>query len=200
MKQQQLEHQNNLNNSKIKTTILIILLFLGGIISLFTSCENGIEKVKLMSEERNFPDQSMTNAEIHHTTNGRLKVKITAAEINRYISVDEPHTIFPKGLDVLFYDSTMNVESRISANYAIYHESDKKWEARNDVVTINNEGDTLNTEYLVWDQNKEIIHTDQYVRITTPDGIIQGKGFESSQDFSNWRIKETTGTIEVNNE
>lgn len=171
-----------------------------GIIGFFASCEDGIEKVRLMSEEKNFPDQSMTNAEINHTTNGRLQVKITAAEIKRYMRVDEPHTIFPEGLHVLFYDSTMAVESSISANYAIYHESDKMWEARNDVVTINNEGDTLNTEYLVWDQNKENIHTDRYVRITTPDGIIHGKGFESNQDFSNWRIKETTGTIEVDNE
>jgi LPS export ABC transporter protein LptC len=198
MKLQLSGHQNNwLLRLNIKNTIIPLI---GGIIVFLSACEGDIEKVKLMSREKNFPDQSMTNAEIIHTTNGRLKVKITSPEINRYTSVEEPHTIFPQGLHVQFYDSTLTVESVISANYAIYHESSDLWEAKNDVVTINNEGDTLNTEYLIWNQNEEVIYTDRYVRITTKDGIIHGKGFEANQDFTNWRIKETTGSIEVNNE
>ncbi|MGM0530073.1 MAG: LPS export ABC transporter periplasmic protein LptC [Bacteroidota bacterium] len=199
MKQQQLELliKNIYNLHKIKNTIIPLIF---GIIVFFSACEEDIEKVKLMRQEDIFPDQSMTNAAIKHTTNGRLKVKVTSPEINRYSSVEEPHTIFPHGLNVRFYDSTQTVESRITANYAIYHENDDRWEAKNNVVTINSEGDTLNTEYLIWDQNKEIIHTDRYVRITTKDGIIQGKGFEANQNFTNWSIKKTTGTIEVEDE
>ncbi|MBS3807594.1 MAG: LPS export ABC transporter periplasmic protein LptC [Bacteroidales bacterium] len=180
--------------------LTIIIPLVGGIIVLSGGCDSKIERVKLFSEEVNFPDQSMTDAEIIHSNHGQVKVRVTAPEINRYTSVEEPHTIFPQGLTVLFYDSTMTVESRISANYAIYHEPDELWEAKNDVVAINNQGDTLNTEYLVWRQDKEIIYTDRYVRITTREGIIHGKGFEANQDFTDYEIKETTGTIEVEDE
>lgn len=180
--------------------ITIIIPLVGGIIILSGGCDNKLERVKLFNQEEHFPDQSMTNAEIIHSNNGMVKVRVTAPEINRFTTVEEPHTIFPHGLTVLFYDSTLTVDSKISANYAIYHEPDELWEASNDVVAINSQGDTLNTEYLVWRQDKGIIYTDRYVRITTKEGIIHGKGFEANQDFTDYEIKETTGTIEVEDE
>ena len=199
MKPQPFVHLNNIWPHIRLFTIIIPLV--GGIIILSGGCDSKIERVKLLSQEEvNFPDQSMTDAEILHSVKGRVEVKVTAPQIDRYTSVEEPHTIFPQGLTVLFYDSTMTVGSKISANYAIYHEPDELWEAKNDVVAINNQGDTLNTEYLVWRQDKGIIYTDRYVRITTTEGIIHGKGFEANQDFTDYEIKETTGTIEVEDE
>jgi LPS export ABC transporter protein LptC len=194
MKQQQLEH---LNRFIYKIKNAIVLLSLSGIIAFCYSCDNDLEKVNLLAEKTNFPDQSMTDATILHTKNGRVTVKVTSPKINRFTTVKEPHTIFPDGLHVEQYDSTGAKTSEISANYAIYHENDKLWEAENDVVAINNEGDTLNTEYLIWNEMEEIIYTDRYVRIKTAEGIIHGKGFEANQNFTNWQIKETTGTLEV---
>jgi LPS export ABC transporter protein LptC len=195
MKQLQLEHQNKLIY-QLKNAI--ILLVLGGIIAFSYSCDSDIEKVNFPSEKTNFPDQSMTDATILHTKKGRVTLKVTSPKINRFTTVKEPHTIFPDGLHVEQYDSTGAKTSEISANYAIYHENDKLWEAENNVVAINNEGDTLNTEYLIWNEKEELIYTDRYVRIKTEEGIIHGKGFEANQNFTNWEIKETTGTLEVN--
>ena len=194
MKLQQLEHLNNILSKKIKT---IIPFLISGIMVFIFSCNNDIEKVNLLSEKTKFPDHSMTNAKITHTKHGQVTVKITAPKIERFKTVEEPHTIFPDGLHVRQFDSTGTKTSEISANYAIYHESDKLWEAENDVVAINDEGDTLNTEYLIWNEAEELIYTDRYVRIKTADGIIHGKGMEANQDFTNWKIKETSGTIEV---
>jgi LPS export ABC transporter protein LptC len=174
-----------------------IISLICGIIVLFASCKSDIEKVNLLEENKNYPDQSLEDAEIIYNKNGQVDVILTARKINRYTTVDEPHTIFPDGLVARFYDSTQTMESKFSANYAIYHESDELLEAKNNVVAINNKGDTLNTEYLIWYQEEEVIYTDRYVRITTPTGIIHGKGFESNQNFTNWEIKETSGTIQV---
>ena len=44
------------------------------------------------------------------------------------------------------------------------------------------------------------MYSDRYVRITNKDGIMHGKGFEADQDLSNWKIKQTSGVIEVDNE
>ena len=197
MKRQQSEpHKTFLN--KLKNAI--IPLIASGIIVFNFACNNDIEKVKLLSEETNFPDHSMTDAIITHTKNGQVTIKITSPKINRYTTAEEPHTIFPDGLLVKQFDSTQTKTSQISANYAIYHEESELWEAKNDVVAINNEGDTLNTEFLVWNEAEGLIYTDRYVRIKTAEGIIHGKGFEANQDFSNWTIKETTGTLEVKDE
>jgi hypothetical protein len=70
-------------------------------------------------------------------------------------------------------------------------------EARNDVVLINKLGEKLNTEHLIWNPKKEIIYSEEFVKITTAVEIIWGEGFESNQSFTNFKIKQIKGTILV---
>jgi hypothetical protein len=58
---------------------------------------------------------------------------------------------------------------------------------------MNNKGERLNTEKLIWDQNRQLIYTDKFVRITTPSEVLTGEGMESTQDFSDWTIKTPRG-------
>jgi LPS export ABC transporter protein LptC len=92
----------------------------------------------------------------------------------------------------------MKVISNITAQYAKYFEADERWEAKNNVVAVNIKGDTLKTEYLVWDTRKGKISSDQFVKIIRKDQIITGIGLESNQDFSNYEIKNIKGHIYIN--
>ena len=67
----------------------------------------------------------------------------------------------------------------------------------NDVEVVNEKGEKLNTEKLIWDERKELLSSDQFVKITTPEEIIMGKGFEANQDFSRYKIFNVTGRITV---
>ena len=198
MKLQQLERDNIKRKYSFQKIIIPVL---SGIIIFFSSCErNNIEKINEITSELNAPTVAVTNTEIIVTKNALIEVKVISKQINRYINIDEPYTEFPKGLYVEFYDSTQKVTSFIKANYCIYDETEELWTAENDVVSVSEQGDTLNTEYLVWDQKSAKIYSDRYVRITNQDGIIHGKGFEANQDLSNWTIKKTSGTLSVKNE
>ncbi len=198
MKQLQLEQDNFLRKSYLKS---IIIPAIAGIIMLFVSCEQGkVEIINTITSKSNAPTLSVTNTEILFTKNALIEVKILSKQINRYINIEKPYTEFPQGLYVEFYDSTQTVTSYIKANYCIYDETERLWTAENDVVSVSDEGDTLNTEFLIWDEKTGKIHSDRYVRITNKDGIIHGKGFEANQDLSNWKIKKTSGTISVENE
>ena len=66
----------------------------------------------------------------------------------------------------------MNIVSSISAQYAKNFDSDDRWEAKNNVVAVNVKGDTLKTEYLVWDTKKEKIYSDQFVQIIQKDQMF----------------------------
>ena len=55
----------------------------------------------------------------------------------------------------------------------------------------------MNSEELIWDEKKKIIYSEQFVRITTDESIIMGKGFEADQSFETWEIFNPTGTIEI---
>lgn len=46
----------------------------------------------------------------------------------------------------------------------------------------------------------ERIYSDKFVRITTEDEILYGEGFESNQEFTNWKIIKPTGSIKIKDE
>ena len=109
----------------------------------------------------------------------------------------EPYTEFPKGVIITQYDSRMNIISNITSQYAKYFNKDDRWEAKNNVVAVNQKGDTLKTEYLVWDKKKARIYSDQFVKIIGKDQVTTGTSFESNQDFSEYTFKNLKGQMYV---
>ncbi len=198
MKKQRLGQDNHISK---QCFLNIIIPVFAGVIMFFSSCNNSdIEKIKAVTNELNAPTMSVTNTEIIYSKNALMKSKIISPEINRYLDLEEPYTEFPKGLHVEFYDSTETLSSYIKAKYCIYDETEQLWTAQNNVVSVSAEGDTLNTEYLIWNEQTGKIYSDQYVRITNKDGVVHGKGFKANQDLTNWKIKQTSGTISVDKE
>jgi len=68
------------------------------------------------------------------------------------------------------------------------------------VVAVSNNGEILETELLFWNEPKDKIWSDRFVRFTQGDQIIMGTGFESDTRFSNWTIKNVTGNLYIENE
>ncbi len=138
---------------------------------------------------------------MERTDSGKIKIKAYAPEFSYYKNDDNPYSEFNKGIKVESFTNYPIIESSISADYAIYKENVKLWEARNNVIVTNSKGDTLNTELLYFDQVKEIIYTNKFCRVRTEDGILFGKnGFEADQYFTRWKLKNTKGTVNVKDE
>jgi hypothetical protein len=53
-----------------------------------------------------------------------------------------------------------------------------------------------NTEKLFWTRNDGKVFTNDAVKITTRDEIILGEGLEATEDFSDLKILNVTGTLE----
>lgn len=166
---------------------------------IFSSCKkNNIEAIKLISSTEDLPSESSTNVEIIFSDSARITLRLIAPKLNRYDNEDDPYTEFPEGLKLVFYNSLQKPESQIECKYAINHEKDKIMEAKDDVVVINEKGEKLNTEHLIWDQPKGLIHTEEFVKITTEEKIFFGDGLEANEDFSKYKIKNSKGTILIN--
>lgn len=176
------------------------LLFGLFIALLFHSCDMSVEKEKVekILNDTFFTEQA-ENVEMHYSDSGTLKAIIYAPTLERH-PVEEPFTIFDKGITSYFYGPGGNVENSIKSNYGISYDSKKIVELRNDVRVVNIQQEKLNTDKLIWDQNTGKIYTDAFVKITTPENIIFGEGFEANQDFSEYRIFKVKGTISVNEE
>jgi len=167
--------------------------------TLLSACENDITTVNIIGSVQKLPRESALNIETIYSDSAKVKVKLTSPEMNRYVT-KSPYMEMPKGVKILFYDDKMNVKTELTANYAIRYENERRMEARNNVIVINERGEKLNTERLIWDEATATIRTEAYVKITTEDEVIFGDGLESNQDFSKYRILKPQGTINIKDE
>ena len=181
-----------------KGNYILRYLFILGIVLCMASCENNMNTVNLMTtQDKNLRDVE-DNASIIYNDSAKTKFHLTAPRIENYEGPD-PYRVYPKGLSIDAYDDSAHVNGHLEANYAIEHENSKLIEADNNVRILNRKGEKLNTEQLFWDENKHKIYTNKYVTIQTAKQIIYGDGLTSNEDFTQYKITNIRGTIELDN-
>jgi LPS export ABC transporter protein LptC len=176
---------------------MINSLRLSILLLIFCACGKDIEKVKMLSEPSTLPIELGKNVSILYTDSGYTKAKVYAPEIARYANEFKNQTEMRKGIKIEFYNRAKQVESMLTANYAVRLDRDKKMTAKNNVVLVNVKGDTLRTEELHWDESAQLIYSDKFVKITTPDEVIMGTGFESNAEFTRYKINQISGTMSL---
>lgn len=165
---------------------------------LFYGCENKIEEIKAFYSAENLPILEARNFETLFTDSGQVRFLLKTPKLLRFEDDGRNYIEFPEGMELVKFDANRNVISSITADYAKQFLAEDKWEAKNNVVATNSQGDTLKTEHLIWEEKKEIIYTEEFVKIIRADQIITGIGFTSDQKLQNWKIKNPKGTIYVN--
>lgn len=182
-------------SKQVSACFSLILLFLMSIAII--SCEEKVkEPSQLVSDGEGLPVETIRGLETLYSDSGKVKVRVKAP---LYYKTTDNQTVttLPKGIRIEFYNNEMKIESELTADWAVHKENERVWEARNKVVVINKKGERLDTERLVWDERKERLTSDRDVKITTSEEIIYGGGFEANQDFSNYRIFNVKGRINV---
>ena len=192
MKRQQLDsnifrHIKNLSIAALVTGAAI----------LFYGCENDIEQIKAFYSTENLPILEARNFETMVTDSGQVRYFLKAPKLLQFEDEGRDYIEFPEGMELIKFDENKNIISSITANYAKQFVDEDKWKTKNNVVATNAQGDTLKTEHLIWEEKKELIHTEEFVKIIRADQIITGIGFTSDQKLQNWKIKNPKGTIYV---
>lgn len=173
-------------------------LFICAALILF-SCITDINEVNRVTNEKVLPVEEIENVEMWHSKNALLEVYLKSPLLLRF-DTENPYTEFPKGINVLFYDSLKNIKSEISADYAISYKKTNIIEGKGNVVVINSEGKKLETDHLIWDEKINKIYTESKITITTPTEIIKGESFEADAAFTDYKILKTTGIFDIENE
>lgn len=130
-----------------------------------------------------------------YSDSAQLKVRLKSPLQQEYENGD---AIFPKGLEVHFYEEGKQPKTTLRANYGKYDKAKDQYLVTGKVVVTNLEKkETLNTEELYWDKTKREVHTDKFVRIETPTEILTGQGLRANQDFSRYRILKPAGIFSI---
>jgi LPS export ABC transporter protein LptC len=179
----------------------LLLILIPGIFCL-VACENDIEIINSLTNTNNLPELKGKKVETIYSDSGKVKMQLNADEILQFGKAERPYIEFPKGIHVIFFDDSLKLESEIIADYAKYFTDEKLWEARGNVIALNNvSGEKLNTEELFWDETQQRIYSNSFSRIENKDGVFYGqKGFETNQKFAPLRLKSSRGTVNVKDE
>lgn len=177
-------------------SIQLSIVVLGTLAMLF-SCRGDLETIDSLTKTEKGPIESAFQVEITYSDHGRVRMILHAPRMDRFVD-DEPFLEMPEGIHVIFYDTLMQESSSLQAEYAISHEDSEHIEARRNVVVINELGERLNTEQLIWDQKAARIYSETFVKVTTEEEVLFGDGFESDERFDHWRILNPHGTFQLN--
>lgn len=176
-----------------KFFLLAVITFILSVILL--SCNK--EKVfheKIKSKE-GLPEIEVKNVELMYSDSGLVKMKLFAPSLVDFTEIDEPYTEFSKGVLVYFYDRFKNIESSLASGYAHHTTNEDIWNYKEHVKVVNKQGDTLITEQLTADREKERIYSDTLVTIKSKEGsVITGKdGFVSNLEFTEYTFETVIG-------
>jgi LPS export ABC transporter protein LptC len=187
-----------LNKKKIKhikslsiaTTWLVAVLFL--------SCQNNnIDKIRSFSHPPGSPSLVANDVELLFSDSAKINFMLNAPLVKIFDDVDDPYKEFPEGFVITQFNKNNDITSYIKADYGKYYEKKSIWEARQNVVAVTETNDSLLTDILFWDEEKNQIYSDQFVKFIQNEDIITGIGFESDLQMQRWKIKEIKGTILV---
>jgi LPS export ABC transporter protein LptC len=166
---------------------------------MITSCENSWNEILKVSVSIDAEVEIADNIEILYSTDAHVRARLVSKELKRF-NTRKPYLEFNKGLQVTFFDEQLVQSSKLTAGYGRVDELSNEMIARNNVVVINNKGEKLNTEELIWDNKNKKIFSEQFVTIQTKDEILYGDGLEANEDMTNYKIKKIRGTIQVKEE
>jgi LPS export ABC transporter protein LptC len=186
----------NISFFYLKNGLLRRSYFLSLSILVLHSCQNDVQTMHAIITGKNIPSETMKGVEILYSDSAKVKMKLTGTKMDRYDG-EKPHIVFPAGMNIFFYNDSMLLTSQLKANYGIRYELAGQMEVKGNVEVINVKGEKLNTEHLLWDESKNRIYTNEFVRITTGEEVIYGDGLESNQDFTKWRIKNIKGSFNL---
>jgi len=185
-----------------KTFSFIMATAIAGLflLALLPSCKNDVQTVLSLDVVDTLPEMTARDIEIIYSERAKVKIKLVSPYlVNK--TEEEPVLYFPQGFTVYFYDSALNLQSTITADYGISYEKKKIMEARHNVVVENMEkGEKLNTEELFWDREKQLIYSNKFVKLTTGEQVVTGDGLTSEEPFDEVFIANPKGLLEFKEE
>ncbi len=175
-----------------KLRSLIRWAFLFSVLHLI-ACENDLATIPGLGKSNPEVDE-VKDVQCYLSTNGELQALLLAKIMYRYHDT-LPRIIFPNQLHVDFFGKDQKIQSYLNAKKGIYYESQGKVLLEDSVVVVRQNGDTLKTNKLTWEQSRHSFYTDENIEIRQRSKTIYGRGFESDDQLQNFRIDSLTGVM-----
>lgn len=180
---------------------LVALSIVGSAI-LLTAC-GGQQPAEEQQTEETIMTEHSVDLTMVMTENGAKAYRFQTPLMEGYKLAKDPYMEFREGIDIITYKGegdTTQVESHLTANYAIFYEQRKLWEVKGNVVAKNSEGQTLYTQQLFWDQKSKRIYSNVDCKVLIGEDYWFGEGFESDEEMKDWHFRRYRGRMWIDAE
>lgn len=160
---------------------------------LFVSCKNKMAQAEVLNL-RDTPVQTINDMFAVQTRNGLVVMRVEASVMDRYDNDTTSYETFPRGIAIYGYSDDGLLETIIVSDDGRHFTRKRRnaqpqeelWEAFGNVVIHNVlKQETMETDTLYWNQAKNEIYTDCYVKMYSPQGFLQGYGMRSDDHARN---------------
>ena len=167
----------------IVTTLVVAMLF---------SCEGNLKGVQEMEIPEDAPQAIGTGINLKYTDSGKVVAVLRSDLMKDFSNKEFPYREFPEGLEVDFFDD--EEKNTVIADYGVIYSNTGLIDLQGNVVVITSDSTELTAEQLYWDQSNNWVFTDQPNTIRFKNGALNvGQGFDSNQEFSNFRSRSNVG-------
>lgn len=168
---------------RIAAFMLLALLALG--IPTLEGCQSS-ETPGEREEGSVVPDQEIDGFSLTQTRDG-LKVWVLKAD--RALVFEEPGRVEMTAFRVDFFKDDGDVRSTMTAREGLLLQRTNDMEAFGDVVVYADDGTTLTTQRLTWNERTGKIESDRFVRVVQGRDEFTGVGIEADPDLKNIKVK-----------
>ena len=185
----------NMNRTVIN--IIWALLFLVAVIACedkpMQKPEQAIAKISAGEAFEEAPDQISIRPEVIFSDSSDTKAILTAARARIYQKRAE--TLLDGGMKVIFFEvETGDEASILTADSGRIDDKTRNMRATGNVVVVSEDsGRRLESSLLEWDNKTQKLYSTEFVKIYTPTGNLQGYGFESDQNLTNYTFYKVSG-------
>lgn len=161
----------------------------------FLACGgDSIEYQKALEEESSIkPDQLASFIKVNFYEDSWTKALLTSDLAEIYFGSQQTQLI---GNVVVEYYSKFTGKrlSKLTADKATIDDNTKDMIATGNVVVWSDSARVkLETTKLQWSNDRQIVYTNEFIKVTTPSEVINGYGFESDLRFSYYKIIKVSG-------
>jgi LPS export ABC transporter protein LptC len=172
---------------------IIAILF----VLFISACKNDLEQVKAITDNNLEPVQTSNNAVYMFSEKGERQSRLEANLLQQFDPEgDEDYMLASNGFRLVFFDSLKSEDAHVTARFGKFEEKKRRFTAWDSVVLVNELGEKLETEEIVYLVDSARITSDKQVKITMEGGtVLRGKGLVSNDNFTQYRILQPSGEI-----
>jgi LPS export ABC transporter protein LptC len=160
-------------------------------LSVFCACTDITESTAEATEKNTGrPEQEGWNSVVVFTNKGVIDAELHAAHMMRWNMSKK--TTFGRGLRVEFYEKGRH-NATLTSDSGEVQGNNNSLTAIGNVVIVSDSGLTMRTQKIYWDDQKQKILADGFVTMTSEEDTLNGYGFESNRDLTNWKMKNAYG-------